>query len=222
MPHRDIICFDGNKIPANTAKKRLSRFFELVSVFVHAAGDADAVLMKENVQLDAVGAHKALGEFVNHAGLGIGAALDKESAAALLAAQHLRLLAAHDYSLIGVNGVGGNDAHFVEQAVEAVGLQKLICEFGVDILWIEAGLKDKGLSVHMADTHKAVNLGVGAAEFQHFHDIGSGLDHLKLHQGGGGSHAHGADFAGKGVDHLGLAADLRLSHEGAAALLADN
>ena len=178
--------------------------------------------MKENIQLNAVGAHKALGEFVYHAAFGVGTALDKKSAAAGFAAQHFGFLAAHDNGLIGVNGVGGDNANFIKQAIEAMGLKKLLGKLGVYVLGIEAGFQNQRLAIHMANTHEAVNLGVGSAELQHLHDVGSGLNNLKLNKSGGGGHAHGADFAGEGINHFGFAAHLGLGHEGTSSLLADN
>lgn len=47
--------------------------------------------MQEDVQLDAVGADEALGELVDHARLGAGAALHGEGAGAGAAAEQLRL-----------------------------------------------------------------------------------------------------------------------------------
>ena len=192
------------------------------SVFVHAAGEGYAILMQENIQLDAVGTHKALGKLIDHSGLGIGTALNKESTAAGLGVEHLCLLAAHEHSFVGVNCIGRNNANFIEEAIEAMGLEKFLGELGIYILGIKAGFKNEGFSVHMADTHKAVNLGIRAAKLKHLDNVGSGVNDLKLDQGGRGGHAHGAYFAGEGINHFRFAANLGLCHEGSASLLADN
>ena len=122
-------------------KKQIPRLWRRIcqksnSVFVHAAGEGYAILMQENIQLDAVGTHKALGKLIDHSGLGIGAALNKESTAAGLGVEHLCLLAAHEHSFVGVNCIGRNNANFIEEAIEAMGLEKFLGELGIYILGI--------------------------------------------------------------------------------------
>ena len=57
-------------------------------------------------------------------------------------------------------------ALFVEQAVEAVCLQQLACQLGVDICGVEAGLKYQRLPVHVPDAGETVNFHAAALELE--------------------------------------------------------
>lgn len=110
-----------------------------------------------DVQLYAVGADEALGELIDHAGLGTGAALDGEGAASGAGSQKLGLAAAENHGLVAVHRARRDDALLVEQAVEAVGLEELARELGVDIGGIKARLEYQRLAVYVADAGEAVD-----------------------------------------------------------------
>ena len=93
--------------------------------------------MEKNVQLDAIRPNKALCKLKGRTGLCFCPPLNEKSTAAGLAAQKLGLLPAECDGLIRIHCRSRYNAHLLEQAIEAVGLQQLTGKLGIDELGIK-------------------------------------------------------------------------------------
>ena len=176
-----------------------------------------AALLHMYIQPYPVAPDIAAGVLVDAAILRLGAALVIKSAAAAGNAQQRSLLLVQNHGLVAVVSGKRDDADVVQETVEAVGLHHLPRQIRKDELGIIGGLQDQGLSVHVADTGKAVD---GSALLQlHLTAYGGRRDHhIEIHQRGRGSLTHRGDFRGKGIADA-AAAGGGVGHKGALAPL---
>ena len=171
-----------------------------------------------HIQPDAVAADVAAGVLVDAAVLRAGEPLVEEGAAARLHPQQYRAVVVQNHRLIALVSGKGDDAHMVQQAVKAVGLEHVAGQVRVDILGIVAGLQDQRLAVHIADAGEAVH----RRTLPQLHLLAysrAGDLHREVHQRGGRHFAHGGHLRGEGVANA-AAVGSGVGHEGAAAALA--
>ena len=185
---------------------------------VHRAHKARRALLELDVQLHAVGAHVACGVLIGVAVFGRGAALVEKCRRARRAVQQLRLVRRKDHGLVGVRRGERDHAYVVKQAVEAVRLEQLAREVGVDVLGVVRRFEDQRLAVHVAHAREAVDLHARLKPHQR-NDLGRGRDDRKIHQRGRGLLAQLGNFRREGVLHA-LAAAVGIGDKGALAALA--
>ena len=179
-----------------------------------------AQLGNEAGQPHAVTADKASGVLVDAPVLGTGEPLVIEGAVSRVHAKQLGLLRVQHHRLIALVGGEGHDAHMVQEAVKAVGLQHVPCQMGIDVLGIVAGLQDQRLAVHVAHAGETVR----RRALPQLHLLAHGLighDHVEVDQRRGRHLAQRGHLGGEGVPHA-PAVGGGVGHEGAAAALADH
>ena len=187
---------------------------------VDGAHEVHAAFLHVYVQTHPVAPDVASGVLVDATVLGAGAPLVVEGTAAAGHAQQLGFLAVQHHRLVALVGGEGHDAHMVQQAVKAVGLEHIAGQVGVDVLGVVAGLQDQRLAVHVAHAGEAVH----RRALPQLHLLADGLSghhHVKVDKGGGRHLAQRGYLGGEGVAHA-PAVGGRIGHEGAAAPLADH
>lgn len=124
---------------------------------VDGADEVHAAFLHMYVQADPVAAYVAAGILVDTAILRTGEPLVEKGTAAGGHTQQGGTAVLQNNGLIALVRSEGDDAHMVEQAVKAVGLEHIAGQIGVDVLRVVAGLQDQRLAVHVADTGEAVD-----------------------------------------------------------------
>lgn len=187
---------------------------------VDGAHEVHAALLHVYVQPHPVAPDIASGVLVDAAVLGTGTPLVVEGAAASGHAQQLGLFAVQHHRLVALVGGEGHDAHMVQQAVKAVGLEHVSGQMGIDVLGVVAGLQNQRLAVHVAHAGEAVC----RCALPQLHLLADGLPghhHVKVDQGGGRHLAQRGHLGGEGVAYAPAVCG-GVGHEGAAAPLADD
>lgn len=187
---------------------------------VDGADEVHAAFLHMYVQADPVAAYVAAGILVDTAILRAGEPLVEKGTAAGGHTQQGGTAVLQNDGLIALVRSEGDDAHMVEQAVKAVGLEHIAGQIGVDVLRVVAGLQDQRLAVHVADTGEAVDRR-SLPQLHLLADGGLGDLYSEVHQRRGGDLAHRGDLGGEGIADT-PAVGGGVGHEGAAAALADH
>lgn len=148
---------------------------------VDGADEVHAAFLHMYVQADPVAAYVAAGILVDTAILRAGEPLVEEGTAAGGHTQQGGAAVLQNDGLIALVRSEGDDAHMVEQAVKAVGLEHIAGQVGVDVLGVVAGLQDQWLTVHVADTGEAVDRR-SLPQLHLLADGGLGDLHSEVHQ----------------------------------------
>lgn len=148
---------------------------------VDGADEVHAAFLHMYVQADPVAAYVAAGILVDTAILRAGEPLVEEGTAAGGYTQQGGAAVLQNNGLIALVRSEGDDAHMVEQAVKAVGLEHIAGQVGVDVLWVVTGLQDQWLAVHVADTGEAVDRR-SLPQLHLLADGGLGDLHSEVHQ----------------------------------------
>ena len=89
---------------------------------------------------------------------------------------------------------------------------------GIEILGIKRRLQRHCLAVDIANAGKLIHRSQRIIQLQHFHNIRGRLNHVILHQFGGGRQTHGRHFGSKGIQLLRFSPDLRFCNIGTSSL----
>ena len=150
--------------------------------------------------------------------LGRGAALGEKRRRAGRAVQKLRLVRREHDGLIRVRRGKRDDADVVEQAVEAVRLQKLARQVRIDVLGVVRRLQDERLAVDVSHAREAIDLHALLKAHER-HDLWRRRDDREVDQRGRRRFAQLGNFRRERILHA-LAAGIRVSDERALAALA--
>ena len=148
---------------------------------VDGADEVHAAFLHMYVQADPVAAYVAAGILVDTAILRTGEPLVEKGTAAGGHTQQGGTAVIQNNGLIALVRSEGDDAHMVEQAVKAVGLEHIAGQIGVDVLRVVTGLQDQRLAVHVADTGEAVDRR-SLPQLHLLADGGLGDLHSEVHQ----------------------------------------
>lgn len=148
---------------------------------VDGADEVHAAFLHMYIQADPVAAYVAAGILVDTAILRAGEPLVEKGTAAGGHTQQGGTAVLQNNGLIALVRSEGDDAHMVEQAVKAVGLEHIAGQVGVDVLGVVTGLQDQWLAVNVADTGEAVDRR-SLPQLHLLADGGLGDLHSEVHQ----------------------------------------